>query len=317
MNSSRKTIAKTAAVMTLVFGLLAGGLYFVSRSSSPAARLLRQGNQAFADNNFMDALGIYQLAQSRFPQLAEPFYNAANALYRQESYPDAIAQIDQALLHNASDDLAQSSFYNKGNAAYSSQDLATAVQSYIQALLINPQDADAKYNLELALQQQQEQQQNQEQQDQDQQNQDQQNQDQQNQDQQDQPAPDESKDGQNQDGQPQDQPQNGDQPTDQPQDQKQDGQNSDQTDPTDQSGQGDQGEQPPQDNQPQPGQGQPQEGNSPNQPPQNGMVPQPGQRMTSEQARQLLLSIAQGSGTLQERLQQIFTSQRPPSAQDW
>lgn len=309
MNSSRKTIAKTAAIMTLVFGLLAGGLYFVSRSSSPAAQLLRQGNQAFADNNFMDALGIYQLAQNRFPQLAEPFYNAANALYRQESYPDAIAQIDQALLNNTSDTLAQSSYYNKGNAAYSSQDLATAVQAYIQALLINPQDADAKYNLELALQQQQEQQQNQEQQDQDQQNQDQQNQDQQ-----DQPAQDESKDGQNQDGQPQDQPQNGDQPTDQPQDQQQDGQNSD---PADQGEQGNQGDQPPQDNQPQPGQGQPQEGNSPNQPPQNGMVPQPGQRMTSEQARQLLLSIAQGSGTLQERLQQIFTSQRPPSAQDW
>ena len=80
MKSSRKTIAKTAAIMVLLLALLAGGLFFVTRSSSPAARLLRQGNQAFADNNFMDALGIYQLAQSRFPQLAEPFYNAANAL---------------------------------------------------------------------------------------------------------------------------------------------------------------------------------------------------------------------------------------------
>jgi hypothetical protein len=47
------------------------------------------------------------------------------------------------------------------------------------------------------------------------------------------------------------------------------------------------------------------------------MVPQPGERMTKEQAQQLLMSIAQGSGTLQERLQQIYVSPLPPSAQDW
>jgi hypothetical protein len=39
--------------------------------------------------------------------------------------------------------------------------------------------------------------------------------------------------------------------------------------------------------------------------------------MTEEQAQQLLMSIAQGSGTLQEKLQQIFVSPLPPPAQDW
>jgi tetratricopeptide (TPR) repeat protein len=52
------------------------------------------------------------------------------------------------------EELAQHSFFNLGNAAYNGQDLETAVQSYIDALLLNPNDADAKYNLELALQQQ-------------------------------------------------------------------------------------------------------------------------------------------------------------------
>ena len=322
MKPSRKTIARTAVILALIFTLLAGSLFWVARSGSPAAQLLRQGNQAFDDGNFMDALGIYQMAQNRFPQLAEPFYNAANALYRQESYPDAIAQIDQALQANADDSLVQSSYYNKGNAAYNSQDLDAAIQSYINALLLNPDDADAKYNLELALQQkqQQEQQQQQDQQNQDQQNQDEQNQDQQDQqnqdqqDQQNQDQQDQSQDGQqNQDQQ--DQGSSSDQQNDQQQDQNQDSPNQDNQN-QDQGSQGEQNDQPPDQQQPQPGQGQPQDGNPSDQQP-NGMVPQPGERLTAEQARQLLAAIAQGSQTLQERLQQLFVSPRPPSGQDW
>jgi Ca-activated chloride channel homolog len=306
MKSSRTTIARFAAVTAVAFTLLAGGLFFVTRHDSPAARLLRQGNQAFEKGSFIDALGIYQLAQNRFPELAEPFYNAANALYRQESYPDAIAQLDQALQTAVSDQVAQSSHYNKGNAAYNSQDLAAAIQAYIAALLINPADADAKYNLELALQQQQQQEQqeqeqeeNQEQQEQEQ-SQDGEGQDSENQDQ---PSEDGSQEQQeqSQDGQSQaqDQGENGDQQTDQPSEQNQ----------------GEQGEQSP-DQQPQPGQGQPQEGQPSDQQP-NSMVPQPGERLTAEQARQLLAAIAQGSGTLQERLQQMYVVPRPPSGQDW
>jgi len=298
MNVSRPTIAKFAALLALAFTLLAGGLFLLTRSDSPAARLLRQGNQAFADGRFIDALGLYQLVQNRFPELGEPFYNAANALYRQESYADAIAQLDQALQTSAEGDLAQSSQYNKGNAAYTSQDLETAVQAYIAALLLNPDDADAKYNLELALQQQQQQQEQQEQEENQEQSEDGDNQDQPDQPSEDgegQEQPEQPQDGQNE---AQDQGENGDQQNDQP------------SEPN----QGEEGE--PQENeQPQPGQGQPQPGD-PSDPP-NGMVPQPGQRLTAEQARQLLAAIAQGSGTLQERLQQMFVSPRPPSAQDW
>ncbi len=148
--SSNKSIAKIAGVMALALALLAAGLFLITRDDSPASKLLRQGNDAFAAQNYLDALGAYELAQSRQPELAEPFYNAANALYREGSFGDAVAQIQQALLNVADEELAQHSFYNLGNAAYNGQDLETAVQSYIDALLINPNDADAKYNLELA-----------------------------------------------------------------------------------------------------------------------------------------------------------------------
>jgi hypothetical protein len=324
MTSSNKTIAKIAGLMAVAFALIAAGLFLITRDDSPASKLLRQGNDAFAQQAYLDALGAYELAQARQPELAEPFYNAANALYREGSFGDAVAQIQQALLNVEDEELAQHSFFNLGNAAYNGQDLETAVQSYIDALLINPNDTDAKYNLELALQQQQQQQQQQEQEQQEQES--------------EQSEDSESEDSESQDGQEgeenQDQQESnsengeneqesesgeGDQESEESKDgqgeesNEQSDQEQDQNDPS-QNGEGEQDEQ--EQEQANQGNGQPQPGD-PNDPNQNGMVPQPGERMTKEQARQLLMSIAQGSGTLQERLQQIYVSPLPPSAQDW
>ena len=50
---------------------------------------------------------------------------------------------------------------------------------------------------------------------------------------------------------------------------------------------------------------------------QPSQMPPPGQRMTAEQARQLLAAIAQDSETLQERLGQIFVAPPIPPIQDW
>ena len=297
MKSSKTFIAKIAGIMALALALLAAGLFLITRDDAPAGKLLRQGNDAFAAQNYLDALGAYQLAQNRQPELAEPFYNAANALYREGSFGDAIAQIQQALLNVKDEELAQNSFYNMGNAAYNGQDLEAAIQSYINALLINPNDADAKYNLELALQQQEQQeQQEQEEQESEESEDSEQSEDSESQDgEEGEEESEESKEGQGEES---------DEESDE---------NQDEQDPS-QNGEGEEDEQ--EQEQPNQGNGRPQEGD-PNDPQQNGMVPQPGERLTEEQARQLLMSLAQGSGTLQERLQQIYVSPLPPPVQDW
>ena len=76
------------------------------------------------------------------------------------------------------------------------------------------------------------------------------------------------------------------------------------------------GQQDPQDGQP--GEGDPQEAQpDPQQEGQLSDLPQPGQRMTEEQARQLLAAIARDGETLQERLGQIFSAPWRPPVQDW
>lgn len=321
----RRNTKSLLMITALLVALLASAC-----SASKAEKLNQEGNDAFAEQAFQDALVAYQTAQIEEPELAEPYYNAANALYRQGAYADALKQMEMALSYASEESLAQAGLYNLGNSSYNQQDLQTAVDSYKQALLLNPDDQDAKYNLELALQQLQQQQQNEQQQEEEQQDQSGQGDEQQEQDQsgegesQDEQQQEQSQDQQDGEGdQQQEQDQSGQGDEEQPAEQ-QDGQESDQgqegqeqQDEGQQQGQGED-QQDQQDQEQQGGQGQPQEGQpDENQQGQLNQLPAPGQRMTEEQAEQLLAAIARDGQTLQEKLGQIFAVPWTPPVQDW
>ena len=269
-----------------ILALALTGLFLVSACSPSAERLNQEGNQAFEDQSYDEAQFSYTSAAEEDPALAEPYYNLANTLYRKGGFDQAVEVVQQALALAADEILAQNGLYNLGNNTYNLQDFGTAVEAYKQALLLNPDDQDAKYNLELALQQQQQQEQQQEQ---DEESEEQEDQDSQSDEQQDQGS-------ENQDQQDQ-----GDQEQDQ-----QDGDSQDEQQSSDQS----EGEQ----DQDQQGDGQPQEDQEGNQP---WEAPQPGERMTEEQARQLLSALIQNSQTLSEKLGQILFVRDLPPIQDW
>jgi tetratricopeptide (TPR) repeat protein len=278
-----------------IFLILLFGLLLVACSPS-AERMNQEGNQAFTEQAFIEALEAYQNAQIESPELAEPYYNAANAYYRQGQYEQALEQLQHALQFAEDDNLAENSLYNLGNNFFNSQELETAIEAYKSSLLLDPHDQEAKYNLELALQQQEQQQQQQEQQ------QDQQQQDQQKDQQQEQQ---EGSQGENQ-GENQDQ---GDQEQSNDNSQTQD-QNDSGEDPSENQDQENQADQQAGD-QSQGNQNQESENGQP------GQMPLPGQRMTEEQARQLLAALSEDMETLQERLGEILFVRKPPPVQDW
>ncbi len=292
------TINKRMKSLVYISLLTVGML--LAACSPTAEKLNQQGNQAYLKEVYQEAYQAYRSAQIESPELAEPYYNAANSLYRQGKYAAALAQLEQALSFAGDRALAENSLFNSGNNYFNSQEWQAAIEAYKQALLLNPDDQDAKYNLELALQQLQSQGQQQEQQQQEKQ--EQQNPDQSEnsqQDQKDQQAQTDS--GENQ----------------------QDQQNPDQAESGDNQGEADQShdsqgsegsqEQPqnPEDGQPQPGQ----EGQNGEYQP--GKIPPAGQRMTEDQARQLLAAIANDMDTLQERLGEILFVRELPPLQDW
>ena len=295
-------------------GLLLLGLLATACGAEPGVRQNNEGNKAYAQNAYLEAINLYQNAQIVNPELAEPYYNAANAFYREGQYDQALAQMQQALLH-ADADLTQHSYFNLGNSFFQSQDLETAVQSYIEALLLNPDDADAKYNLELALNQQQQEQQEQ----QEQQNQSGSEDEEDNQNQQDQSAEnengaqDQEQEGNQSTENQQSEPGQEGEPENQEQNGQQDGQDTEEgPEESDQFEPGQVGEEQAPQNQEQTGQsgetGEQETGLS-------GL--QPGEKLSKEQAEQLLAVIANNSQTLQEKLGQILVVPGPPPAQDW
>jgi Ca-activated chloride channel family protein len=186
--------------------------------SSPPARadyraLNEKGNKALTEDKADEALKYYKDAEVEKPKQPVLDYNIGSALYKQNKYPEALQRYTRAL--NTDDPKFQAdAYYNSGNTLFRAQRYAEAISAYKKSLEINTDDADAKYNLELArvklkeqAQKQDKQQQNQqdEQDNQDKQQQDNQQQDQQKQDpqQQDQQQQDQQKQGQQQNSQDQ------------------------------------------------------------------------------------------------------------------
>ena len=269
------------------------------------------GNQAYTVKNYDTALQHYSTAQSQVPGQVEPAYNAANTYYRQNVLDKAQQTLEQTLAQpqNA---VAEFVHFNLGNIAYNAKKFDEAIAQYEAALRLQPADRDAKYNLELALQQKQQQDQQQQQnkdqqkpqdqqQNQDQKNQQQQNQDQQKQDQQKQQDQQNQSGGQPDQQQKDQQAQHGDQ-----KDQQQKQQDQQNGQPGDQQQNQQQGQQAGQPDQQPPDQ---KDGQAAGAQPQKGLTP--------EQARRLLAVIGGNSKTLMEQLQLQYIVPGGNPDKDW
>ena len=191
-------VAATGLVLALVWPL--------SASAQPGRRAVAEGNQLYDEGRYDEAHERYLEALREAPDSPVAPFNDGNALYRTDELERAMDAYRQAA-ESGDPAVDARAWYNLGNALFRQQQLEPALDAYKQALRRDPTDADAKHNLELAIEQlqQQEQQQPQDGDDQDQPEQDQQEQ----QDRQDASSSEDQnqEDSQNQ----QDEPQNGSQ----------------------------------------------------------------------------------------------------------
>jgi tetratricopeptide (TPR) repeat protein len=197
-----KTIRVLASLSVLV--LAAGAI------AGEVESLIKEGNNAFRQEQYDSALERYQMAEAERPESPEIDYDIAGVLHKQEKYEEAVERYNKAL--NSQDASVNSrAQYNLGNTYFRMGEYAKAIAGYQKALEADPSDLDAKFNLELARRklkdqlkpdeqqkqdqpkQQQDKQQDQKQQDQQQNEQKDQQQDQKKQDQQDQQQAQEQK----------------------------------------------------------------------------------------------------------------------------
>ncbi len=250
--------------------------------NNEGAQLIAQGNEDFAAAAYDEAIDDYTAARGVGVESAEPIYNSANALFRQSQYAET-EQTMQNAIALAEDDLRAASWFNLGNTYFVQQQWEEAVEAYKEALRLDPTDMEAKYNLELALLQinqptptptltptPQEDSSSPEEEEPT-------------------PTPEGGSDSEEEEGSEEEQENSEESPT-----------------PTEESAEsGDEGE----DESDEGEGGQAEETPEPTPAPENSEPQAQGQggELTQEQAEQLLEAVGQGTQTLQERLQQIYT----------
>jgi Ca-activated chloride channel family protein len=118
---------------------------------SPAHR----GERLYHQGKYPEAYGVFRAGLER-DSSARLAFDAGSALYRLERYDEAIAAFRQS---SRSPELRQQSLYNLGNALVRAaeerpgepQPLLDAVAAFEEALRLAPADAEARWNLEVAL----------------------------------------------------------------------------------------------------------------------------------------------------------------------
>lgn len=110
--------------------------------------------EARSEKNAEAAAQASDTAHRLAPDDPRTGFNAGTAHLEAGQARDAAKLLEPAAkaLDKKAPELAPAAWYNLGGAQLSAGDSAAAVEAYRQALLRNPDDADAKWNLELALQ---------------------------------------------------------------------------------------------------------------------------------------------------------------------
>lgn len=107
--------------------------------------------EAWREGDQDRAVATAETAHRLTPEDPRTGYNAGTANLAAGHARRAAKVLEQSS-KAAAPELAPAAWYNLGNARLAAADPAAAVEAYKESLLRNPGDADAKHNLELALQ---------------------------------------------------------------------------------------------------------------------------------------------------------------------
>lgn len=165
--SERRREKKNGSVIlpartTLMVLILLAALAPASAQSGNAQ--LRSGNRYYKKKEIDKSLQQYQSAVRQAPDNATANYNLGNAQFRKNNFDEAAKSYEAAIKNSGADKAMQErGYYNKGVSMIKQKKLQESIDSWKQALKLDPTDADARENLEKAIQQQKQQQQQQQQ----------------------------------------------------------------------------------------------------------------------------------------------------------
>lgn len=118
-------------------------------------RMMQAGHEAYLYGNYDEAQIAFQQATLQKPDSSIAHYNLGTVLYRKGKFSEAVQAFRESLVrHSGNTEKTPNQahiYYNLGNAQLRAGDLRRAIEAYRHSLRLDPQDADAQYNLALAL----------------------------------------------------------------------------------------------------------------------------------------------------------------------
>jgi Ca-activated chloride channel family protein len=160
--SERKSIAKTTAVKAAKSSMAVTVLLLLlmpAAFSQTKEKLIKKGNDAYAEKKYDVAAENYLKATVKDPANEKAFYNLGNALYKKGKSEEAVQAYDASILNSKVANDKSAAWYNKGVVLQNDKKLAECIDAYKNSLRLNPADEDARLNLQKALLKQKQQQQ--------------------------------------------------------------------------------------------------------------------------------------------------------------
>ena len=120
-------------------------------SAQSTNKLLREGNKFYKNEKYNNATESYSKALQKAPKDVRATFNQGDALYKLNELDKAKELYNTVTKSSKSTDIQAKAHYNIGNIWYKQEKWEESAKAYKQSLKLNPKDAEAKYNLMMAL----------------------------------------------------------------------------------------------------------------------------------------------------------------------
>jgi len=120
-------------------------------TAQTANSTIKEGNDLYRKQQFGEALKKYKAAQQQDSKNTTAIFNQGNAYYRSGKFSEAASAFEQSATKKTNKQQTGKAWYNKGVSLAKAQQLEPAITAFKQAIKKNPQDAEARENLQKAI----------------------------------------------------------------------------------------------------------------------------------------------------------------------
>lgn len=136
---------KKILILAFSIGLLPALSY-----AQKANRYIKEGNTAYQKSNYSEAIKAYQKALQIDPKNEIAKYNLGNAYTRNKQVDKADA-LYKSLYKSSNKSIRENAYYNTGVNQARNKKLKEAIESFKNSLRLDPRDANARENLQKAI----------------------------------------------------------------------------------------------------------------------------------------------------------------------